>query len=216
MRWLLLVCFSFFAYAGPALARPIAAEDLVKLWTYEVAVSASGKTLIAGSRGDERTLTVDQAPVTVPGTNPGPFVWSRDGSRFAYFATDGGKRALFVSGVGKVCDAERSNAYLAHQGTYVAWSPDGLRLAFVGTPEPEPAKSDPVVITRIQYKTRTAISDNRRSHILVVDAAAGVTPRAVTTGEFDEHSIAWGGDGSEIVFLSNRAKDPDAVLEYDI
>ncbi len=28
--------------------------------------------------------------------------------------------------------------------------------------------------------------------------------------------IAWGGDGSEIVFLSNRQPDPDANLNYDI
>ena len=50
----------------------------------------------------------------------------------------------------------------------------------------------------------------------MVNTEAGAAPRAVTSGEFDEHSIAWGGDGSEIVFLSNRQKDPDATLNYDI
>jgi dipeptidyl aminopeptidase/acylaminoacyl peptidase len=59
------------------------------------------------------------------------------------------------------------------------------------------------------------LSDNRRSHIFVVSASGGA-PRAVTSGDFDEHSLAWGGDGSEIIFLSNREKDPDAILNYDI
>jgi dipeptidyl aminopeptidase/acylaminoacyl peptidase len=70
------------------------------------------------------------------------------------------------------------------------------------------------VISRIQYKARTALADNRRSHIYVVDASGGA-PLAVTSGEFDEHSISWAA-GGEIVFLSNREPDPDANFNYDV
>ena len=218
MRSSMLVRFCLSAFAIPAGARPVTAEDLVKLWTYEAAVSSTGKTLVAATRGEERILTLDGAALTVPGKNPGAFVWSPDGSRFAYFATDNGKRSLFVSNIGKVCEAERSNSYLAHQGASMAWAPDGGTIAFAGTLEPAPPAADPVVITRILYKTRTALSDNRRSHIHIVKVAEGAAPRAITAGEFDEHSIAWGAGAAaaEIVFLSNREKDPDANLNYDI
>jgi dipeptidyl aminopeptidase/acylaminoacyl peptidase len=45
---------------------------------------------------------------------------------------------------------------------------------------------------------------------------AGGTPKPLTSGDFDEHSIDWAGDGSEIVFLSNRQADPDTNHNYDI
>src|SRR5438094_193349 len=99
----------------------------------------------------------------------------------------------------------------------LAIAPDGTRLAFAGTTEPAPRPApDPLVVTRLQYKTRTAFSDNRRSHVFVVSATDRSTPKPLTVGDFDNHSLDWGGDGSEIVFLSNRERDPDASLNYDI
>jgi len=97
----------------------------------------------------------------------------------------------------------------------LAWSPDSKQIAFAGTVEPEPPVQDPLVVTRILYKTRTSFSDNRRTHIFLVPANGG-EPRALTSGKYDEHSIDWGGDGKQLVFLSNREPDPDALLNYDI
>src|SRR5260370_38772690 len=79
----------------------------------------------------------------------------------------------------------------------------------------DPTVQDPLVGTRTLYKTRISFSDNRRTHIFVVSANGG-EPRALTTGNHDEHSIDWGGDGKQIVLLSNHEPDPDAVLNYDI
>jgi dipeptidyl aminopeptidase/acylaminoacyl peptidase len=117
---------------------------------------------------------------------------------------------------------ERSNHYLAHQGTNLCWSPDGNFLAYLAA-DAGPAKSEkesslpggPIVIARIQYKTRTALSDNRRTHIFTIDTTGGAL-RQLTSGPYDEHSIDWSPRGDEIAFCSNRGPDPDANLNYDL
>jgi dipeptidyl aminopeptidase/acylaminoacyl peptidase len=111
---------------------------------------------------------------------------------------------------------ERSNHYLAHQGASLCWSPDGLFLAYLAAEtETRPPADGPIVVSRIQYKGRTALSDNRRTHIWTVEVASGKT-RQLTRGQHDEHSIDWSPRGDEIVFCSNRGADPDANLNYDL
>ena len=144
--------------------------------------------------------------------------WSPDSKRLAYFAADGTGQAIFVTDLGsgkatKVCAYDHSNSFLSKSGNSLSWSPDSKLLAFAGTLEPKPATPDPMVVTRILYKTRTSYSDNRRTHIYVVPATGG-TPKAVTSGNYDEHSIDWGR--RELIFLSNRERDPDANFNYDI
>ena len=142
--------------------------------------------------------------------------WAPDSRRFAYMAG----HAIWVQDASathgtEICRYDHSNSFLSKEGNALSWSPDGNQLAFAGTTDAGPEPGDPVVIDRIQYKGRTALSDNRRTHIYVVPASGG-TPRAVTSGDFDEHSIDWGGDGKEIVFLSNHESDPDARFNYDV
>jgi dipeptidyl aminopeptidase/acylaminoacyl peptidase/sugar lactone lactonase YvrE len=111
---------------------------------------------------------------------------------------------------------DRSNHYLAHQGANLCWSPDGAFLAYLAAdPNSRPPKGDPIVVTRIQYKTRTALSDNRPTHIWTVETATGKT-RQLTSGRYDEHSIDWSPTGDEVVFCSNHDPDPDANLNYDL
>jgi dipeptidyl aminopeptidase/acylaminoacyl peptidase len=146
--------------------------------------------------------------------------WSPDSRRIAFFAARDGRTAVWTYDVAsgqltRVCEYGRGNSFVSKAGNSLSWSPDGTRLAFAGTLDPAPPSADPLVVTRLQYKTRTSFSDDRRSHIYVVPASGGA-PKALTSGEFDEHSIDWGGDGSEIVYLSNRETDPDANHNYDI
>ncbi len=163
----------------------------------------------------------DGQPTTVPlPGSPSNLRWSPDGSRLAFIASKDQKAFVWTlevasGNVHQVSSYDRSNSFLSKAGNSLAWSPDGRSLAFAGTLEPLPPPPDPLIVTRLQYKTRTSFSDNRRSHVYVVPIDGGA-PRQITTGAFDDHSIDWGGDGAEIVFLSNREPDPDVTLNYDI
>lgn len=71
------------------------------------------------------------------------------------------------------------------------------------------------VITRLQYKSRTAFSDNLQSHIFIVDVTTKQV-RQLTSGNYAEHSINWSPKGDEIVFVSNHEPDPDKVNNSDL
>ncbi|MGH9720007.1 MAG: S9 family peptidase [Bryobacteraceae bacterium] len=227
---LLLAILAALPALAPGALTPEALQKIQQIG--EAQISPDGATIVfTVSTGDvaaNKTVTRlmridgDSAARVLEGAPDGAssLRWARDSRRLAFIAGAEGKNAIWVldTGSGKVtraCDFARPNSFLSKAGNSLAWSPDGARLAFTGTTEPEPGPQDPLVITRILYKTRTAFSDNRRSHIFVVDAAGGA-PKQLTRGEYDEHSIDWGGDGREIVFLSNRAPDSDARLNYDI
>jgi len=144
--------------------------------------------------------------------------WSPDGQKIAFFSNRKGA-ALWVAEVASgqltpVAEIVHSNFWLPSRGSGLEWSPDSRRLAVVGAdPAIPPPSSDPRLITRLQFKSRTDFTDNRREHIWIVDAAGG-KPQALTSGNFHEHSIHW--NGNRIAFLSNRQPDPDAVHNYDL
>ncbi len=147
-------------------------------------------------------------------------VWTADGRGVAFFRTDKGKTFLYATSsvtgaIEPVCELYTPNAYLAAAGNRISWSRDGEQIAFVGTLEPQPAVQDPLVIDRIQYKTRTEFSDNRRSRIFVVDAKQESKAKALTSDSRDAHSVAW-GVGPEVIYLANPGEDGDANLNYDI
>jgi len=214
--------------------RPFSAADTLALQTIgEVAPSPDGKTIVfavatidlPANKTISHLMRISATGGTVELRTAAPegagsIRWSPNGERLAFIAPHEKTTAIYTLDIAsgklaRICDYRRSNSFLPHAGNMLAWSPDSKQIAFAGTMEPDPPVQDPLVVTRILYKTRTSFSDNRHTHVFVVPANGG-EPHALTTGNHDEHSIDWGGDGTQLVFLSNHEADPDALLNYDI
>lgn len=198
---------------------PSAAEALALRNLDEIAASPNSPALLYSIARDGWFALDTSARVAAIPASASSLRWSPDGRKLAFIESSAGQQILSVldwstRAVTRVANFQQGNAFLSGAGNRLAWSPDSLWLAFTGTLEPPPAPQDPVVITRLQYKSRTALSDNRRSHIFLV-AAAGGTPKDITPGPHDNHSIDWTA-GPELVFVSNREPDPDANFNLDI
>ena len=226
-----LIIFAVAAEAG----RPASPDDIFAIKDVgEARISPGGAmvayTVISVNREKNNYIsriyirhinTGDAAPIDEAQSNDSMPRWSRDGKKIAFASTRGGKPALWVYDLEKrkasmIAEWERSNHFLSKAGESLSWSPDSKQIAFVAAERPKEAPStDPRVISRIQYKSRTGFSDNLRSHIFI----ASIDPasvRQLTRGDYDEHSISWSPEGNEIAFLSNRERDPDANFNYDI
>ncbi|HEY7697285.1 MAG TPA: hypothetical protein VIE88_02665, partial [Vicinamibacteria bacterium] len=155
--------------------------------------------------------------------------WSPDGSRVALVGVQDGAFGLVVTdarggGERLVAKVERTNHPLPSPGDALDWSPDSRSLVFVSAvpgPESEEATGDPVVIRRYLYKPtasegQTRFNDNRRTHLFLVDATGGEPPRQLTDGPTYEHSVSFSPKGDEILFVSNRDRDPDRFFNYDV
>jgi len=149
----------------------------------------------------------------VKGTSP---QWSPDGNALAYQGTKDEKSGIWIYDIKKestrfLTTVHSTDHFLGHRARKnYAWSPDGQWMAYVGA-EPkseEEPKSDVKVFTRILYKTRTAFSDNRRTHLWIVPIIGG-EPKVITPGKNDEHSLTWSPDSGHLAFISNRSEDPD-------
>jgi dipeptidyl aminopeptidase/acylaminoacyl peptidase len=209
------------AFALPAVAqRPFAAADLLGIKAVgELQPSPDGRTVLFSLDSEIFRVAAsggDPQPVAGAPKGASSVRWSPDGKRIAFFRENALWTLDMAAGkVTRLCDAHRSNAFLSKAGNMLAWSPDGTQLAFAGTLDPPPPPQDPVVVTRLQYKGRTALADNRRTRLYVVPAAGGA-PRALTPGNTDEHSIDWRGDGRELIYLASPEPDPDTRHNYDI
>lgn len=151
--------------------------------------------------------------------------WSPDSTMIAFLSNREGQNGLWVVNITKpdprfVAQIQSTNFHIAYAGEPFAWAPDSKRIAYVSATEEvafdSPKKSDdPRVIDRIQYKSRTSFSDNRRTHIWIVDIDRP-EPRQLTSGLFYDHAVTFSPSGNEIAFLSNREPDPDANNNSDI
>ena len=160
-------------------------------------------------------------PLLPPGWNGVNPRWSPDGKSIAFLATRDGQRGIFVTGPARVTPrlialVRESNFFITYAGEALAWSPDSRTIAYISASEEELDKTDdPHVIDRIQYKSRTALSDRLRTHVWITDVDAP-QPRQLTSGAFYDHAISFSPRGDEIAFLSNHEADPDANNNSDI
>jgi dipeptidyl aminopeptidase/acylaminoacyl peptidase len=155
-------------------------------------------------------------------------LWSADSKWIAFHGAQGDKHGLLIAHPDAndttfLAELAGTNSPLPGTGNDMAWSPDGKQIAFVSATPGEnaaEASGDPMVITRYLYKPdagegSTRFNDNQRLHIFVVDVASKQI-RQLTQGNYDEHSIDWSPDGTQIVFASNREPNQDEIFNYDL
>ena len=88
----------------------------------------------------------------------------------------------------------------------IEWSPDSTHLVCLTRTGPAPSKtSDVRHYTHINYKFNdTGYFDERRSHIVVIDANTGA-PKQITDGnDWNDLDPHWSPDSARVAFVSNR------------
>jgi dipeptidyl aminopeptidase/acylaminoacyl peptidase len=149
--------------------------------------------------------------------------WSPDGRKVAFISDRDGTSQIQVMWLDTREVAQLTHVENAPQS--LTWSPDGKSLAFTMfiaddkpilkvelPPRPKGARwADPaVIIDRLTWR-----SDGRgplpkgNSHIFVIDAEVGGTPRQVTSGDYSHSDPAWSADGRKIFFSAIRKPDAE-------
>ena len=154
-------------------------------------------------------------------------VWAPDSRRLAFLSDRDGTNQVHVMYVdtGEVAQL----THLTRAASNLTWSPDGKQLAFTQTIPDE----DPVLTVQLPKRPRGAEwakpavvvdrmtweGDGRgpiekgNTHVFVLDAVLGGTPRQVTSGAFNHGSPKWSAD-SKTLFVSGLRK-PDAEYLID-
>ena len=112
---------------------------------------------------------------------------------------------------------------LKEDAAELAWSPDGMQLAFSSRvrdeayEEEDDRKRRPRRFTRLSYKLdNVGWTGDRRQHLFVVAADGSAEPRQLTSGDFEDSSPAWSPDGKRLAFVSAREDDWDVHLATDV
>lgn len=168
-------------------------------------------------------------PLLPPDWNASNPRWSPDNTQIAFLATRSNSTCIWVVNTSQsssppmpvpqcIAPVDDTNFFITYAGERFAWSPDSKRIAYISAERlatPDANDDDPRVIDRIQYKSRTAFSDNKRTHVFVTTVDKP-EPRQLTSGDFYDHAVSFSPKGDEIAFLSNHETDPDANNNSDI
>lgn len=230
------------AAAAPAVERPrvLDAETFMEMESLSgPRISPDGRNILfsrtwidrINDRSASNIWLVDTGGLRLRMLTSGPWrdtspVWSPDGRRIAFLSDRDGTTQLYVMWLDTRETAQLTRLERPPSG--MAWSPDGRMIAFTAfvpddrvilpvklPKKPENAKwaAPAVVIDRLSWR-----SDGRgpvplgHSHVFVVDAVAGGTPRRITTGDYSHSGPEWSADGARLYFSGVRK--PDAEYEF--
>ncbi|MFN2514632.1 MAG: prolyl oligopeptidase family serine peptidase [Pyrinomonadaceae bacterium] len=166
-------------------------------------------------------------PLLARGWNVSNPRWSPDSSMIAFLGNHNDQYGIWIVNLPNreprfIAPILKTNFFITYAGETLAWAPDSKRIAYVSATEETTATSDlstlpddPKVIDRIQYKSRTSFSDNRRTHVWITTIEKPES-RQLTSGPFYDHAVTFSPRGDEIAFLSNHEADPDANNNSDI
>ena len=210
-------------------------KDASTLWLARVSVESIFSSPSATPPEGRRAIPYIDWPD--PRTAPTPLLaaswnassprWSPDSSSLAFLSNHEDVNGLWVVRLDRreprlVATVQSTNFFITYAGESLSWSPDSKRIAYISATSEQPdappssrKTDDPRVIDRIQYKSRTSFSDNKRTHVWLVDVERP-NPRELTSGAFYDHAVSFSPRGDEIAFLSNHETEPDAVNNSDV
>ena len=152
--------------------------------------------------------------------------WSPGGKRIAFLSNRSGSTQIHVMWADtretlQLTRFERSPGGLT-------WSPDGTYIAFtVSLPDTAPilpVKLPPVprgsklaagavIVDRLSWaRDGTGPTTKGYTHVFVVDAVVGGTPRQITSGDYDHNGPAWSADGKTIYVSAIRQPDAEYLM----
>lgn len=150
-------------------------------------------------------------------------VWSPDGKRVAFLSDRSGSTQIHVLWV-----ETREVTQLTHLGrapSNLRWSPDGKSIAFTQMVPDE----DPILSIRLPERprgaewARPAVVVDRLSwardgqgfipkgytHVFVIDATLGGTPKQITSGKYNHSNPEWSADGKTLYVSAIRKPDAE-------
>jgi dipeptidyl aminopeptidase/acylaminoacyl peptidase len=150
-------------------------------------------------------------------------VWAPDGKRVAFLSDRDGTTQIHVMYVDTGDIAQLTHGQRAPSA--LRWSPDGRQMAFTQTiPDEDPIlrvelpkrprgaewAKPAVLVDRLSWqRDGTGPVEKGFSHIFVVDAIVGGTPRQVTDGKFNHSDPEWSSDGRTIYVTGLRKPDAE-------